>query len=231
MPNPQPNEQVPTVFSPPGQTEAANIDNDQTTVVGEQPGSDTPKPSVQQVMDRLVQGGLMSAAEAKAIQGSLAAESRLDTDSLIAELLRQEKLTRFQVDALLNNIPTPLTLGEYILQEKIGAGGMGQVYKALHRRMDRTVALKLLPRQAVTSANAVQRFQREVKAAAKLSHPNIVAAYDAGQQDSTPYFVMEYIPAPICTTTSGTKDCCPSPKLLITSCKQRRDWSMRTKKV
>jgi len=87
----------------------------------------------------------------------------------------------------------PETLGEYTLLERIGAGGMGQVYKAMHRRMDRVVAVKILPKDAVASPDAVQRFQREVKAAAKLIHPNIVTAYDAGEQDGIHFLVMELV--------------------------------------
>ena len=73
-------------------------------------------------------------------------------------------------------------LGDYILLDKIGAGGMGQVFKAEHRRMKRLVAIKLLPAAMTKDEAAVKRFQREVEAAAKLSHPNIVQAYDADEQ-------------------------------------------------
>ena len=85
------------------------------------------------------------------------------------------------------------TLGEYTIIDQIGAGGMGQVFKARHRKMDRIVALKLLPKQAMSSREAVQRFQREVQAAAKLTHANIVTAYDASEQDGSHFLVMEYV--------------------------------------
>lgn len=87
----------------------------------------------------------------------------------------------------------PETLGEYTLLEHIGAGGMGQVFKARHRRMDRIVALKILPPQAVSSVESVRRFQREVKAAAKVVHPNIVTAYDAGESGGVHFLVMEFV--------------------------------------
>jgi hypothetical protein len=93
--------------------------------------------------------------------------------------------------------PAPMTLpfafGEYTVIERIGTGGMGQVFKALHRRMDRIVALKILPEGMVKSADALARFQQEVRSAAKLIHPNIVTAYDAGEHDGSPYLVMELI--------------------------------------
>jgi serine/threonine protein kinase len=76
----------------------------------------------------------------------------------------------------------------------IGKGGMGDVYKARHRMMERTVALKIINRELVRKPEAVDRFHREVKTAARLSHPNIVTAYDAEQQAGDVHFlVMEYV--------------------------------------
>jgi serine/threonine protein kinase len=85
------------------------------------------------------------------------------------------------------------SLGDYLIVGKIGAGGMGRVYKAEHQRMRRIVALKVLSSQAMKSPDAVRRFNREVQAAARLSHPNIVTAYDAGEQQGIHYLVMEYV--------------------------------------
>lgn len=88
-------------------------------------------------------------------------------------------------------------LGEYLIEERIGAGGMGQVFRARHRTMDRLVALKILPRSLSEDETAVERFYAEVRATAKLMHPNIVTAFDAGcyRAGSTPvhYLVMELI--------------------------------------
>jgi serine/threonine protein kinase len=88
-------------------------------------------------------------------------------------------------------------LGEYLIESKIGAGGMGQVFRARHRTMDREVALKVLPRSMSEDPAAVERFYAEVRATAKLMHPNIVTAFDAGcyRAGNTPvhYLVMELI--------------------------------------
>ena len=84
-------------------------------------------------------------------------------------------------------------LGEYLLGRLLGRGGMGEVYLATHERMERTVAIKLIARQAMHSPSVVSRFQREVKAAARLQHPNLVLAYDASELDGVQYLVMEYI--------------------------------------
>jgi serine/threonine-protein kinase len=84
-------------------------------------------------------------------------------------------------------------LSEYEILTELGRGGMGVVYKARHLRMNRIVALKVIDRAHLNDAKAVQRFYREVQAAAQLSHPNVVLAYDAGQVGDTHYFSMEYI--------------------------------------
>src|SRR6185437_6778353 len=75
--------------------------------------------------------------------------------------------------------------GNYLILDRLGSGGMGQVFRARHRRMDRVVALKMLSKRALDSPEALARFQREVKTAAQLVHPNIVTAYDADEVDGT----------------------------------------------
>lgn len=112
----------------------------------------------------------------------------------LAELLvTHQRLTQFQVDRLLEGQTHGIVLGEYVLLEPIGEGGMGCVYKARHRRMQREVALKVLSPQVSDSAEDIERFQREVLAAAILNHPNIVTAYDASEHEGTDYLVMEYV--------------------------------------
>jgi serine/threonine protein kinase len=84
-------------------------------------------------------------------------------------------------------------IGEYCLLEKIGEGGMGAVYRAVHTRLGKTVAIKLLPPKRVRAASAVERFQREMLAVGRLNHPNIVQATDAGEYEGAPFLVMEFI--------------------------------------
>jgi serine/threonine protein kinase len=84
-------------------------------------------------------------------------------------------------------------LREYILLEKIAQGGMGAVYRAVHKRLDKIVALKTLPAERMSNPNAVARFTREMKAIGKLNHPNIVQATDAGEVDGIHFLVMEYV--------------------------------------
>src|SRR5262249_11871361 len=81
----------------------------------------------------------------------------------------------------------------YRVLELLGVGGMGAVYKAEHLRMERTVALKVVNRSLTDNPAMVERFTREVKAAAKLAHPNIVTAFDADQAGDTHFLVMEFV--------------------------------------
>jgi serine/threonine protein kinase len=84
-------------------------------------------------------------------------------------------------------------LGPYEILAPIGAGGMGQVWKARDTRLERIVAIKVLPPQAAASSEARQRFEREARAASALNHPHICTLYDIGSQDGIDYLVMEYL--------------------------------------
>jgi serine/threonine protein kinase len=83
--------------------------------------------------------------------------------------------------------------GPYEILEPLGAGGMGEVYKARDTRLDRTVAIKVLPAQFAAHPEARQRLEREARAVSSLNHPNICALYDVGQQGETDYLVLEYL--------------------------------------
>jgi serine/threonine protein kinase len=89
------------------------------------------------------------------------------------------KSGQFQAEEVSKGQGKSLVLGNYTILDKIGAGGMGQVFKAEHRRMKRIVAVKMLPAGMMKNPATVARFEREVTAAARLNHPNIVAAFDA----------------------------------------------------
>ncbi|MFN0084998.1 MAG: protein kinase domain-containing protein [Blastocatellia bacterium] len=85
------------------------------------------------------------------------------------------------------------TLGHYQIQSLLGAGGMGEVYRARDLRLDRDVAVKILPEHLADHPDALSRFEREAKAVAALSHPNILSIFDFGTEDGASYAVMELL--------------------------------------
>ena len=147
--------------------------------------------SVDEFLGRLRQSRLLSEAEIAAKVSS--ASSKCSSSELGEQLVACRKLTPFQAKALLEGSDVPLTLGEYIVQDFVGRGGMGTVFRALHRRMKRTVAIKVLRRDIAHADLLAKRFLREVEVAAKLCHPNIVTAYDAGEQNGISYLVSEFV--------------------------------------
>jgi serine/threonine protein kinase len=109
------------------------------------------------------------------------------------QLVKEERLTPYQARLLWKGKTKGLVLGNYVVQDELGRGGMGVVLKARHRVMQRTVAVKVLPAAMTKNKEAVLRFQREVVAAAQLEHPNIVGAHDADEIDGTHVFVMQFV--------------------------------------
>jgi len=150
--------------------------------------------TLDQFVRNLARSGLMSLTEVTAFLDGCQAEQRpRDAATLAEELVAAKKLTPYQATAISQGKHRGLMFDEYLILEKLGEGGMGVVFKAQHRRMKRVVAIKMLPAGRLKSPDAVKRFYREVEAAARLSHPNIVTAYDAREQDGLHYLVMEYV--------------------------------------
>src|SRR5262245_39890722 len=88
---------------------------------------------------------------------------------------------------------TSVQVGQYQLHEKLGSGGMGTVYKAVHTRLKRVVALKVIAAERMGDSAAITRFNREMEAVGRLRHPNIVEAYDAGEVNGSHFLVMEFV--------------------------------------
>src|SRR5262245_24631408 len=84
-------------------------------------------------------------------------------------------------------------LGPYEIQSALGAGGMGEVYKARDTRLDRTVAIKILPDTLAADSQFRERFDREARAISQLTHPSICTLFDVGEHQGTAYLVMEYL--------------------------------------
>jgi len=112
--------------------------------------------------------------------------------ALARALMEKGWITLWQAKQLLDGRHT-LTLGDYELLLKVGEGGMGSVYKARHTKTRRLVALKLMAENVLKQPGALPRFHREIRAAAALNHPHIVAAFDAAQVGDLHFLVMEYV--------------------------------------
>ena len=121
------------------------------------------------------------------------AEQRADPAAFVAELVKRGRLTPYQADELAHGRGEHLGLGSYVLLEPIGTGGMGQVFRAKQNVLERECALKIIRKDRLQSSEAVERFLREARAAAKLKHPNIVTIYDANVADGTHYLAMELL--------------------------------------
>jgi serine/threonine protein kinase len=119
-----------------------------------------------------------------------------DTREIAKALASWKLLTKFQAKMLLMGRTGGYFLGPYKILDQLGQGGMGRVYKAMHQTMNRVVALKVLTPQLVNTERAQQLFLREVQAAAQLSHPNIVMAFDANETEGRHYLAMEYVAGP-----------------------------------
>ncbi len=150
--------------------------------------------SLDQFIKHLSDCGILSADDLQAFRDDLPRDrSPREAQGLADELIRRKKLTPFQAEAILRGETSGLVLGSYVILGELGEGGMGCVYKAMHRRMDRVVALKVLPATLTSEASAVLRFEREIKAISRVLHPNIVTAFDANEAKGVHFLVMEYI--------------------------------------
>jgi serine/threonine-protein kinase len=120
--------------------------------------------------------------------------TRATAADLVAELVRRRWLTHFQAELLLAGRAAELVIGQYILLERLGQGGMGTVYKARHRVLKAVRAVKIIRPERLTGPNAVKRFFQEVEAVGKLFHPNIILPHDAGESGGSYFLAMEYVP-------------------------------------
>ena len=144
-------------------------------------------------LSKLSQVGVLSPEEVHELSRSFAnGEDSVDPRLIATQLVSQGKLTDYQASALLQGQPE-LLIDKYLILDLLDAGGMGMVFKAIHRPMNRTVAIKMISKQLLSSPEQVKRFLREVRVAATLEHPNIVRSYDADQSNGAHFLVMEYV--------------------------------------
>jgi serine/threonine protein kinase len=145
-------------------------------------------------LSHLAASGLLEPAQFEAALADLPDSPR--GRSVARRLVRRGVLTRFQAELLLAGRTDGFVLGQYRILEEIGRGGMGRVFKAEHLSMRRVVALKVLAAHLTRTERARQLFQREVRAAARLVHPNIVTAFDANSVGDRHFLVLEFVDGP-----------------------------------
>jgi serine/threonine protein kinase len=131
-------------------------------------------------------------ASLRAVQSGFDPNSDQADEAIATKLVGWGRINRWQADQLLNG-RIKWNLGPYRILDQIGHGGMGQVFKAEHTIMRREVAIKVLPLHRQTP-EAIERFRQEIQAQAQLDHPNLVRAYDAGQDGNVHYLVTEFVP-------------------------------------
>jgi len=153
-----------------------------------------PRVSAQGFIDNVVESGLLDREEITRALEDLPPTERAKI--IARHLVEKGRLTKFQAEKLLSGRTDGFILGQYRVLEELGRGGMGRVYKAVHQTMGRFVAIKLLAPDLTKTDRARELFKREVKAAAKLNHPNIVISYDANEAGDRYYLVMEFVDGP-----------------------------------
>ena len=127
-----------------------------------------------------------------ALPPPLALTTVIGDEQLAARLVETSILTNYQAEQLRAG-RTKLNLGPYIITDWIGQGGMGQVFKAVHKMMGRECAVKVLPTHKATP-ESIANFTREIRTQAQLDHPHLVRAFDAGHDGKVHYLVTEYVP-------------------------------------
>ncbi len=149
--------------------------------------------SAGQFLKLLVESRLFAPEDVQAFLQGVPAALRNDVLQLGNLLVRQNKMTPYQAASLLKGEARGLVLGNYVILEKIGKGGMGTVFKAMHRSMKRVVAIKVLSPSVAKSPQHFLRFRREVELGASLNHPNVAAALDAAEDQGFHFLSMEYV--------------------------------------
>ncbi len=144
------------------------------------------------LLDALLHSGRLSADQKMAVE-RLFAEFASDPVRLADELLVAKVVNKYQHRKIARNVSHELIFGQYLIVERIGEGGMGKVYKAIETRLGREVALKTIRPNLLANKTVVQRYKREARAAASLTHPNIVELLEADDVGGRYFLAMEFV--------------------------------------
>jgi serine/threonine protein kinase len=148
-----------------------------------------------ELVDLIRRSGVVEEPKLQSYLQKLTADSNWPTDpsKLAGLLVRDGILTYFQAEQLLQGKYKRFNLGKYKVLEKLGSGGMAQVFLCEHKLMRRRVAIKVLPIPKADDPSSLARFYREARVIAAVDHPNIVRAYDIDQDENLHFLVMEYV--------------------------------------
>ena len=148
-----------------------------------------------ELLDLIQKSGVVDESKLRAYIQKLTDTTGLPQDpaKFAGYLVRDGILTYFQAEQLLQGKYKRFSIGKYKVLEKLGAGGMAQVFLCEHKLMRRRVAIKVLPTAKADDPSSLGRFRREAAAIAAVDHPNIVRAYDIDQDDNLHFLVMEYV--------------------------------------
>jgi serine/threonine protein kinase len=151
-----------------------------------------PIASVAAFLRQIDEHGLVD-AEQRPHLAELAKAGPREPRDFAREVMRRGWLTPYQINQLFQDNGAALLLGSYVVLERLGSGGMGNVFKARHQKLGRIVALKVIHRDKLDKPAVVKRFRREIRIAGQLDHPHIVHAYDAEEVNGSYVLAMEYV--------------------------------------
>jgi eukaryotic-like serine/threonine-protein kinase len=158
-----------------------------------------PSPSsITELLDLAQKSGILDVNRLSAYVQQLRVQNVLpaDVNKLAGAMVRDGLLTLFQAEQLLLGKWKRFTIGKYKVLERLGSGGMGQVFLCEHKMMRRRVAVKVLPTAKADDPSSLERFYREARVVGALDHPNIVRAHDIDQDDNLHFLVMEFVDGP-----------------------------------
>ncbi len=153
--------------------------------------ADSPEP-IDPFLALLGRVGLLTPEQQREMAG-WAAEFRAGKAAVARELVRRGWATAYQMKEAAQGRLHELVIGPYLVSDILGEGGMGRVYHAQHTRLGRDVAVKVIRKEKLTNPQTLLRFEQEIHAAAQLSHPNVVLAFDAETADGNLFLSMEYV--------------------------------------
>ncbi len=149
-------------------------------------------PSTSDFLLALAASGLLTDQQINGLKGWVQLQQP-DSNAIAAELNKRGWLTGYQIREIYRGRGKGLNVGPYRVVDLLGEGGMGRVFRAVHTRLGRDVALKVIRREKLANPLTVRRFRQEIRAVAQLAHPNVVMAFDADEAGGDHFLAMEFV--------------------------------------